>query len=336
MFEWTESFRHVFAQRAQPHPQPSDQKAAGKEQHWRVCYTEFASAEIFVSSRSGCWLLPARSHLAAAENTLENDKKTNTRPGDITPGSMEAIRRCVMRRSCVQELLILINVILWWVLFHFQRAKWRRFTDSGETRGTNVGTIINVFYYTCPSFTKLFKFFTSHSFQQLFLALILISKHEKYDNVAPSVRRIISWQHSESEFQILCSFHSFLTHCLIFFLGSINIRAAIRIICCHFNTSENHEDVHICACRAKNDNISTTWVTFELHTVASRWRSREDGGRVTVRLDSCQARDNWFCKGEITGGSGHFPAVIVRQNQVLYAKTWSCCCFLSANIFRVK
>lgn len=169
MFEWTESFRHVFAQRAQPHPQPSDQKAAGKEQHWRVCYTEFASAEIFVSSRSGCWLLPARSHLAAAENTLENDKKTNTRPGDITPGSMEAIRRCVMRRSCVQELLILINVILWWVLLHFQRATWRRFTDSGETRGTNVGTIINVFYYTCPSSTKLFKFFTVHSFQQLFL-----------------------------------------------------------------------------------------------------------------------------------------------------------------------
>lgn len=153
--------------------------------------------------------------------------------------------------------------------------------------------------------------------------------------MAPSVRRIISWQHSESEFQILCSFHSFLTHCLIFFLGSINIRAAIRIICCHFYTSENHEDVHICACRAKNDNISTTWVTFELHTVASRWRSREDGGRVTARLDSCQARDNWFCKGEITG-SGRFPAVIVRQNQVLYAKTWSCCCFLSANIFRVK
>lgn len=145
--------------------------------------------------------------------------------------------------------------------------------------------------------------------------------------MAPSVRRIISWQHSESEFQILCSFHSFLTHCLIFFLGSINIRAAIRIICCHFNTSENHEDVHICAGRAKNDNISTIWVTFELHTVASRWRSREDGGRVTVRLDSCQARDNWFCKGEITG-SGRFPAVIVRQNQVLYAKTWSCCCFL--------
>lgn len=207
MFEWIESFRHVLSQRAQPHPQPSDQKAAGKEQQrsllhwicisWNLCFLSF-------------WLLTftCSKWFSCDRNTLDNDKKTNTQPGDITPESMEAIRRCVMRQSCVQELLILINVILWWVLFQFHRAKWRRFTDSGETRGTNVGTIINVFYYTCPSFTKLFKFFIPTTFP-LFLAWILISKHEKYDNVAPSVCRIISWQHSESEFQILCSFHSF-------------------------------------------------------------------------------------------------------------------------------